>query len=53
MIKLKKLYGREYMGIERSSFLIDPEGVLRQEWRKVRPKEHVHTVLDALKELQA
>jgi peroxiredoxin Q/BCP len=34
VIKLKKNYGREYMGIERSTFLIDKEGILREEWRK-------------------
>jgi thioredoxin-dependent peroxiredoxin len=35
VIKLKKLYGKEYMGVDRSTFLIDKEGVLRQEWRGV------------------
>jgi peroxiredoxin Q/BCP len=51
VIKEKKLYGRTYMGIERSTFLIDAEGVLRQEWRKVRVPGHVEAVLDALKSL--
>ena len=41
VIKEKKLYGRTYMGIERSTFLIDSEGVLQQEWRKVRVPGHV------------
>ena len=48
VIKEKKLYGRTYMGIERSTFLIDPEGVLKQEWRKVRVPGHAQAVLDAL-----
>lgn len=51
VIKLKKLYGREYMGIERSTFLIDAEGILRQEWRKVRPKGHADVILEAVKAL--
>ena len=51
VIKLKKLYGKEYMGIERSTFLIDEKGVLKQEWRKVKVKEHVAEVLEACKSL--
>ncbi|RTE65676.1 peroxiredoxin [Amphritea opalescens] len=51
VIKLKKLYGKEHMGIERSTFLIDAEGVLRKEWRKVKVKEHVAEVLEAAKAL--
>lgn len=51
VIKLKKLYGKEYMGIERSTFLIDGEGVLRNEWRKVKVKGHVDEVLEAVKAL--
>lgn len=39
--KLKKMYGREYMGVERSTFLINPEGYIENEWRKVRVKGHV------------
>lgn len=50
VIKEKKLYGRTYMGIERSTFLISPEGVLQQEWRKVRVPGHAEAVLEALKE---
>ncbi len=38
--KEKKMYGRTYMGIERSTFLIDEEGRLEQAWRKVQPKKH-------------
>lgn len=49
VIKLKKNYGREYMGIERSTFLINPEGKLVHEWRKVKVKEHVKEVMDTLK----
>jgi len=48
VIHEKKLYGRTYMGIERSTFLIDAKGILRQEWRKVRVPDHARTVLDAL-----
>ena len=51
VIQLKKLYGREYMGVDRSTFLIDAEGVLRQEWRSVKVKGHVEEVLTALKVL--
>ncbi|SDO66189.1 peroxiredoxin Q/BCP [Paenibacillus sp. yr247] len=47
---LKKLYGREYMGIVRSTFLIDEEGYIVKEWSKVRVKNHVQSVLDAVKE---
>jgi len=48
VIHEKKLYGRTYMGIERSTFLIDPEGVLQQEWRKLRVPGHAQAVLEAL-----
>jgi peroxiredoxin Q/BCP len=51
VIKLKKLYGKEYMGIERSTFIIDSKGVLANEWRKVKVKGHVNEVLEAIKEL--
>jgi peroxiredoxin Q/BCP len=51
VIKLKKLYGREYMGIDRSSFLIDDKGVLRNEWRKVKVKQHLDEVKEAILEL--
>jgi peroxiredoxin Q/BCP len=44
-------YGREYMGIERSTFLIDAKGVIRKIWRKVKVKGHAELVLDAVKEL--
>ena len=45
VIKLKKLYGRESLGVERSTFLIDGEGVLRREWRGVKVPGHVDQVL--------
>ena len=49
--KLKKLYGREYMGIERSTFVINKQGILTHEWRKVKVKNHVNEVLDAVKSM--
>lgn len=51
VIKEKSMYGRKYMGIERSTFLIDEEGVLRREWRKVKVKGHAEEVLEAVREL--
>ncbi|MGQ3067698.1 MAG: peroxiredoxin [Brevundimonas sp.] len=44
---LKKLYGREYMGIERATFLIDEQGVVRRAWRRVAVKGHAAQVLAA------
>jgi peroxiredoxin Q/BCP len=49
VIKEKSLYGRKFMGIERSTFLIDENGKLRKEWRKVKVKGHADEVLDAVK----
>ena len=46
---LKKMYGREYMGIERSTFLINEEGIVIAEWRKVKVKNHIEAVLSQLK----
>jgi len=51
VIKEKSLYGRKYLGIERSTFLIDGSGVLRQEWRKVKVPGHAEEVLEAAKSL--
>jgi peroxiredoxin Q/BCP len=51
VIKEKNMYGKKHMGIERSTFLIDAKGVLRQEWRKVKVDGHVIEVLDAIKNL--
>jgi peroxiredoxin Q/BCP len=47
----KSLYGRKFMGVERSTFLIDASGVLRQEWRKVKVPGHAEAVLEAAKAL--
>ena len=47
----KKLYGREYLGIERATFLIDGRGVIREVWRKVKVKGHADLVLEAVKKL--
>lgn len=51
VIKEKNMYGKKVMGIERSTFLIDDKGILREEWRKVRVNGHVEEVLQAVKEL--
>jgi len=51
IIHEKTLYGRKYMGIVRSTFLIDGDSVLQQEWRKVRVPGHAQAVLDAVSEL--
>lgn len=51
VIKEKKLYGKVHMGIERSTFLIDDKGKLIKEWRKVKVKEHMAQVLEAIEEL--
>ena len=49
----KSMYGRTYMGIDRSTWLIDPEGIIRSIWRKVRIPRHVETVLAATRSLRA
>ncbi|TQR43598.1 thioredoxin-dependent thiol peroxidase [Paenibacillus popilliae] len=49
--QLKKMYGREYYGIVRSTFLIDEEGKLIKEWRSVKVKGHTIEVLEAVREL--
>lgn len=51
VIKEKSLYGRKFMGIERSTFLIDKDGKLRGEWRKVKVKGHAEEVLEAARAL--
>lgn len=48
---MKKNFGKEYMGIERTTFLIDPTGTVVKEWRKVKVKDHVEEVLHTLKSL--
>ena len=49
VIKEKNMYGKKFMGIERSTFVIDEEGVLVKEWRKVRVPGHVDEVLEFIK----
>ena len=51
VIKEKSMYGRKYMGVERSTFLIDSKGKLVREWRKVKVTGHAEEVLEAVKEL--
>lgn len=51
VIKEKNMYGRKVMGIERSSFLLDADGRIAQEWRKVKVPGHAETVLEAVREL--
>jgi peroxiredoxin Q/BCP len=48
VIKMKKMYGKEVRGIERSTFLIDSEGILRREWRGVKVPGHVDETLEAV-----
>jgi peroxiredoxin Q/BCP len=51
VIREKNLYGRKVLGIERSTFLIDSQGLLRQQWRKVKVPGHAEAVLEALRAL--
>lgn len=51
VIKMKTMYGKQVRGIERSTFLIDKQGMLRHEWRKVTVKDHVTAVLEAAQNL--
>lgn len=51
VIKMKNMYGKKVRGIERSTFLIDPAGKLRQEWRKVKVDGHAEEVLEAVRTL--
>ena len=51
VIREKSLYGRKYLGIDRSTFLFDAKGVLRREWRTVKVKGHAAEVLEAVKAL--
>ena len=53
VIKLKNMYGKQVRGIERSTFLIDQQGVLRREWRKLTVKGHVAEVLAAVNALSS
>lgn len=52
VIKMKSMYGKQVRGIERSTFIIDPNGTLRHAWRKVSVKDHVQEVLNELRTLQ-
>lgn len=51
VIREKSLYGRKYLGIDRSTFVFDAKGVLRREWRTVKVKGHAAEVLEAVKAL--
>lgn len=51
VIKTKHMYGKKHQGIERSTFLVDPQGVLIHEWRKVKVKVHIDEILQKLSEL--
>jgi thioredoxin-dependent peroxiredoxin len=51
VIRMKNMYGKQVRGIERSTFLIDKDGMLRREWRKVKVPGHVDEVLEATGEL--
>jgi peroxiredoxin Q/BCP len=51
VIREKNMYGKTVLGIERSTFLIDANGVLREAWRKVKVKDHAAAVLERLKAL--
>jgi len=51
VIREKSMYGRKYLGVERSTFLVDAKGVLRREWRKVKVPGHAAEVLAAVREL--
>ena len=51
--QLKKNFGKEYMGIVRSTFLIDPSGKIISEWREVKVKQHAETLLTLLKALRS
>jgi thioredoxin-dependent peroxiredoxin len=51
VIRMKNMYGKQVRGIERSTFLIDEQGLLRREWRKVKVPGHVAEVLDAVRAL--
>jgi peroxiredoxin Q/BCP len=53
VMKMKNMYGRQVRGIERSTFVIDAEGMLRREWRGVKVPGHVQEVLDFVKTLRS
>src|SRR5699024_12662982 len=47
--KLKKMFGKEFYGVERSTFIIDQEGIVQKEWRRVRVKGHIKETIDFMK----
>ena len=51
VMKMKSMYGKQYMGVDRSTFLIDEKGIIIKEWRSVKVKGHVEEVLSLVKEL--
>ena len=53
VIREKNMYGRKVLGIERSTFLVDPDGRVRRAWRKVRVPGHAQAVLDALRDARS
>lgn len=53
VVREKTLYGRKFLGVERSTFLIDEKGKLRREWRKVRVKGHALEVFEAVRDCRA
>ena len=53
VIKMKNMYGRQVRGIQRSTFLVDRDGVLQREWRGVEVKGHVDDVLEAVKAMKS
>ena len=52
VMKMKNMYGKKVRGVERSTFVIDPEGVVRREWRGLRVPGHAQEVLDFVKTLK-
>jgi peroxiredoxin Q/BCP len=51
VMKLKSMYGREYIGVDRSTFLVSAKGIILKEWRSVKVKGHVEDVLSSVKNL--
>jgi len=52
VIKEKSMFGKKYMGIERSTFIIDPTGEIKHAWRKIKIKNHIEDVLKEIKKIQ-
>ena len=51
VMKMKSMYGRQYMGVDRSTFIINKKGKIIKEWRAVKVKGHVQEVLETVQEL--